>query len=406
MSLYVLKGRVINAVDDEPLENGVVAVRDDKIEYVGLGKDYNYPSNAEIIHVENGTILPGFMDCHCHLGSLCGKYDNVGHLDKILEIAHAINNLLDCGFTSVRDMSIFGAPLKRAIEKGIVRGPRIMPGGRVLSILGGHGDMRPDNYPLDFYNEYNPICCIVNGVDECLKAVRNEFRNGAEFIKVCVSGGVSSPKDKLNDVQFSHEELKVIVEEAKRHGTYVAAHCSSKAGVLHALKAGITSIEHAIDVDDECIELMKKLDATVVATLTVSIGVAKQEDLPEWMSKKAKEVAKTHVNAIKRLKEEGIRIAYGLDFTEGDEGYFTNSGKEFETLVKEAGFTPMEAIKAGTINSAHLMKMEDKIGSLEVGKLADIVVVEGNPLEDISILKHKDNIKVVLKEGKIMKQIK
>ena len=111
-----------------------------------------------------------------------------------------------------------------------------MPGGRVLSILGGHGDMRPDNYPLDFYNEYNPICCIVNGVDECLKAVRNEFRNGAGFIKVCVSGGVSSPKDKLNDVQFSHEELKVIVEEAKRHGTYVAAHCSSKAGVLHALK--------------------------------------------------------------------------------------------------------------------------------------------------------------------------
>lgn len=403
--MYIIRGRLITAESSQAVENGLLAAEGDRIVYAGDAEGFQVPEGATDLTIEGGTILPGFIDCHAHFCEFGGDWTTGNHLDMILASAHVIGNLIDCGFTSVREMSLFGAPLKRAVEKGYIRGPKIMPGQRVLGVTGGHVDFSP-SMPVDLYNQMQTCGYLADGVEGCLKAVRQQFREGAEFIKVCTTGGVSSPTDGLNDVQFTKAELEAIVEEAANHGTYVAAHTSNKAGVLHALKAGITSIEHCIDVDDECIRLMKQLDATVVATLTVSVGVAKMEGLPDWMEKKAKQAAKTHVNAIKRLKKEGIRVAYGVDFSGSDKEPYDDEGKEFATLVREIGYTPMEAIQIGTINSAHLLLKEDEIGSLKCGMLADVVVVDGNPLEDITLLQHKERIRLVLQNGKIVKDIR
>jgi len=177
--------------------------------------------------------------------------------DAILSAAGQMGKLLDAGFTTVRDMSVFSPALKRAQQAGIVRGPKVIAGGRMISPTGGHGDLMPQLTPVE-QKRLNTISCIADGVQECLQTVREQFRDGAEFIKICATGGVSSQVDGLDDVQFSDDEIRVMAEEADRHGSYVAAHCSNARGTAHALRNGVRCIEHGIELNDECIELMLK----------------------------------------------------------------------------------------------------------------------------------------------------
>jgi imidazolonepropionase-like amidohydrolase len=243
---------------------------------------------------------------------------------------------------------------------------------------------------------------IVDGVEGCLRGTRTQFRNGAEFIKVCATGGVSSTTDGVDDIQFSFEELKAIVDEAKRHGSYVAAHCTGNAGTLQALQAGVASIEHGITLDDRCIELMVKQDTTLVTTLNISLGIQKMKaTLPRHIYEKGRHVAEFATRSAMLARTAGIRIAMGTDYSNSRNTPYACNGREFASIV-EAGFTPMEAIKIGTINGAYLMK-NPEIGSLEKGKLADIVVVRGNPLEDISLLGDAKNIALVFQSGRLVK---
>lgn len=405
MTTYALKGRVIDSVASEPLEEGLVIVRDQHIEYVGRAGQYSIPEEAEVLEVENGTILPGFIDCHAHFtGGADTDTFATSHYDLILSAAHAIGILLDAGFTGARDMSLFGPYLKKSIEKGTSRGPRIMPGGRLLSVTAGHGDLNT-NYSTELSQKQSPITLLVDGVDECLKGARQQFRIGAKFIKICATGGVSSSADGLDDIQFSYNEIKAIVEEAERHGTYVAAHCTGTGGTVQALQAGVTSIEHGVFLDERCIELMVKTDATLVTTVSVPLGIPHMKEvLPPHLYEKGVQCAEAVLRSMEMAREAGIRIALGTDFSNTKNSPYANNGKEFVSMVK-AGLTPMEAIVAGTKNAAHLMKMEDKIGTLEAGKLADIVIVDGNPLADIAVLAHKDNVKVVMKDGIVEKNI-
>ena len=402
---YAILGRVIDSVSDEALENGMVLVENDRITYVGEQKEALISKEMERIDAKGGTIMPGFIDAHIHLsGTESVHFVDASPFACLLTAVKDLSDLVDAGVTGVRDMSLFGNHLKNAVECGNIKGPRIMPGGRVLSVSAGHCDF-DTNRTVEEANKNDLTGYLVDGVEECLKGVRQQFRDGAEFIKICATGGVSSAVDNVNDVQFSVEELKVIIEEAARHGTYVTAHCTGTAGTLQALKAGIGCVEHGVMLDEECIEIMKEKNIPLVTTLSVALGIADMKNLPDFMMKKAVSVKESAMHSFQMAHEAGIRVALGTDYSNSRNTPFKQIGKEFYSLTR-CGYTPMEAIKAGTINGAYLMRKDREIGSLEVGKLADLVVVDGNPLEDICCLSNADHVKVVMIGGTVKKRIK
>lgn len=401
---YAILGRVIDSISDEALENGMVLVENDRITYVGEQKEALISKEMERIDAKGGTIMPGFIDAHIHLsGTESVHFVDSSPFACLLTAVKDLSDLVDAGVTGVRDMSLFGKHLKEAVECGNIKGPRIMPGGRVLSVSAGHCDF-DTNRTVEEANKNDLTGYLVDGVEECLKGVRQQFRDGAEFIKICATGGVSSAVDNVNDVQFSVEELKVMIEEAARHGTYVTAHCTGTAGTLQALKAGIGCVEHGVMLDEECIEIMKEKNIPLVTTLSVALGIADMKNLPDFMMKKAVSVKESAMHSFQMAHEAGIRVALGTDYSNSRNTPFKQIGKEFYSLTR-CGYTPMEAIKAGTINGAYLMRKDREIGSLEVGKLADLVVVEGNPLEDICCLSDADHVKVVMIGGNVVKRI-
>ena len=400
--MILLCGRLIDSVSDQPVERGVVAVEDDKIVFAGPRDSFSVPSSAKVYALAGATIMPGFIDAHAHLtGSESKNRSGLNPFDLLLTTVRDMAELVDAGVTGVRDMSRFGAHLKRAVDKGLVAGPRIMPGGRVMSPSAGHVDLEPD-LAVEEFNRKSLIGYLADGPEGCLRGVRQMFREGAEFIKICATGGISSAVDKIDDIQFSDQEIRVIVEEAARHGTYVAAHCTGTAGTRQALKAGVTSIEHGVMLDETCIELMKKADATLVTTLAISLGIGDFQGLPEYMLVKARGVREACLRSYQMARAAGIRVALGTDYSNSANTPFAEIGKEFYALTR-CGYTPMEAIKAGTINGAFLMKTAHLNGTLQAGKLADLIIVAGNPLDDIQLLGKAENVKLVMIGGEIKK---
>ncbi len=397
-------GRYIDVIEKKVVEDGAIVVEKDRIVYAGKKETAPIDNEMEIVTLTDGTILPGFIDCHAHI---CGEGNDILSVSKEKMMLKAVHDMKEClmsGFTGARDMTVISGSMKWAIEHGYIEGPRLKPGGQMLSVTAGHGDL-DTNYPYE-YAKNNMISYLVDGVDECLKGVRKQFREGAEFIKISATGGVSSTTDGLEDIQFSNEELKVIVEEAKRHGAYVAAHCSGLAGAKQALKAGIKTVEHGIHLDPECIEIMKQNDCSLVTTLHISLHLAESPNLPEYMAVKARNCKEANLKSIALIREAGINVALGSDFSNEPNSFrnYSHLGVEFEAIC-EAGFTEMEAICAGTINAAKVMEMTDDIGSLEVGKYADLVIVEGNPIQDIKVLGDAKHVKFVMKSGNVVKNI-
>ena len=402
MNQYALKGRLIDGIKDEAIENGIIIVKEDKIIYAGISSGYNLPNDIKIIELPNSTILPGFIDCHTHVsgneGSSLGKKTNY---DNLLTASSHLRLFLEAGFTFIRDMTPFSSALSRAVHRGDIEGPGIMSGGQVLSPTAGHTDIFT-GMSLDSLRNAGLAGSLADGIDECLKTVRRQFREGAEFIKICATGGVSSAVDGLEDIQYSEAEMTVMVEEARRHGTYVAAHCSSLAGTYQALKCGIASIEHGIDLDDRCIKIMAEKNIPVITTAYVLYLVSNLTDYPEHMIRKGKITAKSHQESMRKAHKAGINIAYGTDFSNSKNTPYLRNGLEFKAIVNY-GFTPMEAIKIGTINGAKVCKREKLIGSLEAGKQADITIVEGDPLQDIDVLTDAKHVSLVIQNGKIKK---
>ncbi|MBR0407715.1 MAG: amidohydrolase family protein [Clostridia bacterium] len=400
----VLLGRVIDAVGDEALENGAVVVAGERIVYAGPKEQAPIPENADILTCENATILPGFIDAHIHLvGSESVHKTGDTPYDLLLTTVKDLSDLVDAGVTGVRDMSAFGRALKDAINAGNIKGPRIMVGGRVLSMSSGHCDFDVSK-PVAQCNEEDLTGFMMDGPEECYKGVRRQFREGAEFIKICATGGVSSAIDDYNDQEFSPEELKVIIDETHRHNTYVTAHCTGTAGTKAALKAGIDCVEHGVMLDEECVQIMKKNNVPLVTTLSVALGLADMKNLPPHMMRKAQGVKEASMRSFHLAHEYGIMVALGTDYSNSPNTPFSEIGREFYSLTR-CGYTPMEAIKAGTINGAKLMKRAHEIGTIEAGKLADLVLVQGNPLDDIQVLAHADNVKLVLIGGKEQKRM-
>ncbi|MBQ8161604.1 MAG: amidohydrolase family protein [Clostridia bacterium] len=398
----VLLGRVIDAVSDRPIPDGCVIVEGEKIAYVGPQESAPKTDGATVYTVPDATILPGFIDAHIHLsGDESVHRSGSSHFDLLLTAVRDLRDLLDAGVTGVRDMSAFGRPLRDAIEAGNIEGPRIMVGGKVLSMSSGHSDWDP-NRSVQENNRDSLISFMMDGPEACYRGVRQQFREGAEFIKICATGGVSSAIDDVNDQEFSEEELKVIIEETHRHNTYVTAHCTGTAGTLAALKAGIDGVEHGVMLNEECCEIMRARGVPLVTTLSVALGLADMKNLPPHMMRKAQGVREAAMHSYQLAHEYGITVALGTDYSNSPNTPFHAIGMEFHALTR-CGYTPMEAIQAGTRNGARLMRREKDLGTVEAGKLADLVMVSGDPLQDIRILGDADNVKLVLKGGKVQK---
>lgn len=399
--MLIIKGRMIDGNRMEPIADGLVAVEGKRIVYAGEAAAYQGSMDGEIYEIGDATVMPGMIDCHAHLcGEESQNLTGGTTYDALLTMAYDCGELVDAGITGVRDMSAFGAPLSRAVNKGLIKGPRIMPGGRVISVTAGHADN--EFMSVEDINRTSILSYIADGKEGCLKAVRQQFRDGAKFIKICATGGVSSSVDNPNDIQFSEEELEVMVAEAKRRNSYVAAHCTGLAGTLQAIRAGVHSVEHGVNLNEECVRLMKEKDITLVSTCYVPFLISEMSGHSDAMVKKGRDCVDTIIAGYQLAHDAGIRLAMGTDFSNSKNTQYREIGKEL-TYICKCGYSPMEAIIAATKNGAYLMELAEQTGTLEAGKLADMIIVKGDPSKDITLLGDADNVYHVWIGGKKLK---
>lgn len=384
--IYVIKaGRLIDGKSSDMQRDVIIVVQSNKI--IALGKDIDIPENAIIIDFNDKTVLPGFIDTHTHImtdGIRVGDdlYKNSTPFRTIRAVA-SVRKALWNGFTALRDVGSEGTmyadnDVKKAINRGIIPGPRLWVSTRGLSTTGHY---MPFGYSWEL--KLPKGCQIVDGPEECLKAVREQVAQGADWIKIFADWG---------EVSFTEEEFSVIVSEAHRLGIKVAAHATSRDGIEAALNAGVDSIEHGWSFDDELIAQAKRLGVYWCPTLLV---------LDPESSRKPSKKREILDKSLNKAYREGVKIALGTDA--GSFSWSINQAKEFEMLVNKAGFSPMDAIKAGTSVAAELLGQSDKIGHLAPGMLADIVAVQGDPLQDIAALQ---NVMFVMKDGKIFRHDK
>lgn len=360
------------------------------------------PKNAHVIKKPKLTLMPGLMDMHVHLCLDLNKNFALEYVQYNAAMATLVGTknaekILKAGFTTVRDLgqiypgeTFVDVALSKASEKGWIKAPHIIPAGHALSITGGHMD--PDmiaNYrPGLLKTSYRTG--VADGPDEVVKAVRYQIKNGAKVIKAAATAGVFSHEHSVGAQQYSFEELKAMVDEAKRHDVFVAVHAHGTKGINEAIKAGVRSIEHGSLLDDESIRLMKEKGTYLVPTTYIVDGI-NLESLDPIVRKKADTILPLARKSVEKAVKAHVNIAFGTDSPVIPHG---ENAKEFSALVRR-GMSPIEAIRTATINAAKMMKLDDR-GVLKADKLADIVGVEGDPLHDVSLLEH---ITFVMKSG-------
>jgi imidazolonepropionase-like amidohydrolase len=401
----VLKAsRMIDPRRDAPLENAVVVIRGDRIEAAGSASALTVPPGARVIDLSGYSILPGLMDCHVHITGTPGdggdtqKLKETAAHDAIRGVAHA-KITLEAGFTTIRNVgsgNYADAALRDLIEQGVVPGPRMFVATRGLGATGGHADINGWSSDLKLPGTAE----IADGVDELRKAVRTQIKNGADLIKVTATGGILSVGDAVTHQQYSIEELEAIVETASMLGVKVAAHAHSPGGMNDAVRAGVASIEHGSLIDDEGIRLMKERGTYLVPTLYTLDFIIQEgasSGVPPYAIDKAKSIAKTQRERLSAAFHAGVKFAYGTDAAVFPHG---RNARDFRILVEELDVRPIEAIRMATTSAAELIGIQDRAGTLEPGKWADVIAVAGNPLENIALL---EDVPFVMKGGVVYK---
>jgi imidazolonepropionase-like amidohydrolase len=392
MAVIFRNGNVIVGTG-EVIEKGAVAINDNIITFVGATKKIRPSTKDKVFDISGKSILPGMIDAHVHL-CLDGSPDPMTSLLKdstpqlTLKAAHYARQTLNAGVTTIRDMGgkdYVDLAIRDGIESGLLQGPRMICSGRVVCMTGGHG--------WQFGRE-------ADGIDEIREAVREQLKMGVNFVKLIATGGVMTKGVDPGATQFTLEELLAGVEEARKAGRRTATHAQGTEGIKNSLWAGVNSIEHGFFLDDEAIELMLEKNAYLVPTLNAPYQIIRggiKGGVPRYAVEKSKAVMKSHFQSVRRAYKAKIPIAMGTDAGTPFNCHGENL-KEMELLVK-AGMTPMEAMTATTKIASEVLGLEKKIGTLEKGKLADLIVVDGNPLKDIRVLQEKDKILAIMKEG-------
>ncbi len=392
-TVVVRAARMLDVVQGRLVEPGIVAVANGRISAIG-----EVPAGAEVIDLGEATLLPGFIDLHTHLA---GEIDADAFARVVREteidsafraVANGRKTLL-AGFTTVRD---FGGQVtvsfSRAVEAGRVPGPHVFPSRNAIGITGGHCDvtgLAPGLLETTWRGG------IADGPDEVVKAVRYQIKHGAKVIKTCATAGVLSFEESVGAQQYTFEELQAMVQEAARHGIKVAAHAHGTEGIRAAVEAGVASIEHGSILDTETIELMKKKGTYLVPT-TYLVDAIDLDVLPPPIRAKAEHILPLARESLAQAIAAGVKIGFGTDAAVYPHG---DNAREFAVLV-ERGMEPIAALRSATIGAADALGVTDR-GALQVGKLADIIAVPGNPLEDIRATEH---VSFVMLAGSIAKR--
>jgi imidazolonepropionase-like amidohydrolase len=403
---YIWCGTLIDGNASEPKKNMTIVVEKNKITAVENG--FSKAGQADkTIDLKTRTVTPGWIDMHVHLETETNPnrymetftYNPADYAFQSVKFSEVT---LMAGFTTVRDLGGSGVniSLRNAINKGLIKGPRVYTAGKAIATTGGHAD--PTNgYRRDLMGDPGPKEGVVNGPDECRQAVRQRYKEGSDLIKITATGGVLSVAKSGSNPQFTEEEIKAIVETAKDYGFKVAVHAHGAEGMKRAIRAGVNSIEHGTYMDDEAIALFKQYGTWYVPTLTAASAVADSAKIPGYypdlVTPKALEIGPRIKASFAKAYKAGVKIAFGTDAGVYKHGL---NWLEFGYMI-DAGMKPMDAIRSATVNAAELLGESDKLGSIEVGKLADIVAVDGDPLTDSKAF---GRVIFVMKDGVVYKQ--
>jgi imidazolonepropionase-like amidohydrolase len=390
-------GTLIDGISGTPLQNALIILEGDRIRDVGT--NLTIPDGARVIDLSRATVLPGLIDCHTHLLLHGGSYD-----DQILKESLpyrailgtvAARRTLGAGFTTIRDVETEGAmysdvALRDAVNNGVIPGPRIFASTRSLSITGGYS---PYGYAVNVPHGAQ----LADGVDGVTKAVREEIEFGADWIKIYADSRYRHrvADSLVGSTTFTDDELKAIVHEAEKVGIHVCAHCYTSEAAQRSLRAGVKSIEHGLYLDNETFRLMKQKNAYWVPTLIAYVDWAEDSTNSPEVRRMVEYSVKRHKETFARGLASGVNIAFGSDCYDPHGG----GTREFGLMV-DYGMAPMKAIQSATSVASRLLDQETEIGSIRRGKLADIIAVDGNPLENIRTLEH---VRFVMKGGKVYK---
>jgi imidazolonepropionase-like amidohydrolase len=399
-------GRLIDGRSNQPQTEMTIVVDEGRIASVASG--YAKPAAGDkLIDLREYTVLPGLMDMHTHLMSQHSKdsYSErffMDQADYALRSTVYARVTLMAGFTTVRDLGDNGVnsiALRKAIDQGWIPGPRIFTAGKALATTGGHAD--PTNALRgDYRRDPGPLEGVINGPDDAKKAVRQRYKDGADLIKLTATGGVLSLAASGQNPQFTDEELRAVVATAKDYGMIVAVHAHGTEGIKRAVLAGVDSIEHGTFMDDEVIQLMSDKGTYWVPTNMAGEWVAQKAQekgyFPEIVRPKAAAIGPQIRLTFRKAYAAGVKIAFGTDSGVSPHG---ENAHEFELMV-EGGMPPMEAIQSATLTAAKLLRIDDRLGTIETKKIADVVAVKGNPLENIAAMRE---VVFVMKEGVVFK---
>ena len=393
-------GTVIDLNGGAPLQAAVVIVEGEIITAIGRADEVQLTPGMEVIDVTGTWLIPGLLNMHVHLGLILpGKMEtelaNETEGELTLRMAANARDILQAGVTTIRlpgDQRHGDLALKKAINKGQADGPRIFSAGEALIITGGHGSEHGVTYN--------------DGPYELIKAARREISAGASWVKILISGGIATEGGDISQALMTPEEIKAVIDAAHRLGAQVAAHSGSPAATDIAIDAGIDSIEHGYFLDRPVLRKMKKHGTWLVPTIVVSQPATapffEKIGSPQWYLDRRDSVGKEHWKALQIAIEEGVNIALGTDQLPSEPNDGTTATAREAQYYVEAGMTPLQALRAATIEPARMLGADDEIGSLEVGKYADIVAVDGDPSEDITALR---NIMFVMKGGHIYRNV-
>jgi imidazolonepropionase-like amidohydrolase len=399
-------GRLIDGCGNR-VENATVLIEKDRIQAVAPAVEITLPETARRYDITGKTIMPGLIDTHVHIGNIEVSMDKTARLAPAVYVHLASRNLendLDLGFTTLRDAGGLDQGFREAVNLGLISGPRLLLSVSPLTPTGGHFDQREAdqsaNRPRNSIGIFPEIC---DGPDAVRKSAREVLRKGADQVKIAADGGVSSPTDEPGHWQFGVAEMQAAVEIAEAAGTYVMAHAYDPVAIRHCVKAGVRTIEHGNLLDAETADLMASNEVYYVPTLATYDVLANESrhELDAHTTAKLEMVSHTAQSAVAHARRAGVKIGSGSDIIGP---YQHLKGRELR--LKAEVMSPMEAIVSATRINAEIVCLDDRIGTLEPGKIADLIVVDGNPLEDLNLFERgAETILLVMKAGSIMKNL-
>lgn len=409
VTLVIKGGTLIDGTGAKPLQDSVVVIEKDILREVGPAATVRWPADATIIDAGGKTVMPGIIDCHAHMIAYEYNLEKRITTPASLTVLKTLKNLesaLQAGVTTVRDGGGADAGIKMGIDQGLAVGPRLLISIVPITQTGGLFDLSlTSGAKLDMSAMYGKVRLFCGGVEELRQTTRRLLLEGADVIKISTTGSVYSHPGRMPAPQFTLEEINTVVYEAQAAGKKTMTHCEGGPGLRNAVLAGIDSIEHGFYLSDEDIELMLKKGSFLVPTLACNYGILKvierdpKAGIHEQSIRVARDIIADHAVSFRKAVEAGVKIAMGSDAFGWDQG---ENLFELELMVK-GGMTPMQAILSATGRAAELLDVQDRLGTLSAGKIADVLVVDGNPLDDITVLQKRDNLQMIMKGGQVFK---